>query len=49
MPLYITNGSTSKRMGGYIQSQQGSMNPTNASTSGDLTDQNFTASGVSDL
>ena len=49
MPLYITNGSTSKRMGGYIQSQQASMIPTNASTSGDLTDQNFSKSGVSDL
>ena len=41
MPLYITNGSTAKRMGGYIQSQQASMIPTNAATSGDLTDQNF--------
>ena len=49
MPLYITNGSTSKRMGGYIQSQQASMNPTNAASTGDLTDQNFTKSGVSDL
>ena len=49
MPLYVTNGSTSKRMGGYIQSQQAGMRPTNASTSGDYTDQNFTASGVSDL
>ena len=49
MPLYVTNGSTSKRMGGYIQSQQAGIRPTNASTSGDYTDQNFTASGVSDL
>ena len=49
MPLYITNGSTAKRMGGYIQSQQGSMIPTNSATSGDLTDQNFSKSGVSDL
>ena len=49
MPLYVTNGSTAKRMGGYIQSQQGSMIPTNAATSGDLTDQNFSKSGVSDL
>ena len=49
MPLYVTNGSTSKRMGGYIQSQQASMIPTNAATSGDLTDQNFSKSGVSDL
>ena len=49
MPLYTTNGSTAKRMGGYIQSQQASMIPTNAATSGDLTDQNFSKSGVSDL
>ena len=49
MPLYITNGSTAKRMGGYIQSQQGSMIPTNSATSGDLTDQNFSKSGVTDL
>ena len=49
MPLYITNGSTAKRMGGYIQSQQGSMIPTNSATTGDLTDQNFSKSGVSDL
>ena len=49
MPLYVTNGSTAKRMGGYIQSQQGSMIPTNSATSGDLTDQNFSRSGVSDL
>ena len=49
MPLYTTNGSTAKRMGGYIQSQQGSMIPTNSATSGDLTDQNFSRSGVSDL
>ena len=49
MPLYITNGSTAKRMGGYIQSQQGSMIPTNSATSGDLTDQNFSKSGVSHL
>jgi hypothetical protein len=46
MPLYVTNGSTSKRMGGYIQSQQASMIPTNAATSGDLTDQNFSKSTI---
>ena len=49
MPLYTTNGSTAKRMGGYIQSKVTNMSPTNAATSGDLEDQNFTSSGVSDL
>jgi len=49
MPLYTTNGSTAKRMGGYIQSKVANMNPTNAATTGDLTDQNFSDGSSSDL
>ena len=49
MPLYVTNGSTAKRMGGYIQSKVVNMNPTNAVTSGDYDEQNFSDGSSSDL
>ena len=49
MPLYTTNGSTAKRMGGYIQSKVANMNPTNGVTSGDYDNQQFTDGSNSSL
>ena len=49
MPLYVTNGSTAKRMGGYIQSKVTNMNPTNAASSGDYNEQNFSDGSSSAL
>ena len=49
MPLYTTNGSTAKRMGGYIQSKVANMNPTNGVSSGDYDNQQFTDGSNSSL
>ena len=49
MPLFVTNGSTAKRMGGYIQSKVANMNPTNAATSGDYDEQSFSDGSSSHL
>ena len=49
MPLYVTNGSTAKRMGGYIQSKVANMNPTNGATNGDYDEQSFSDGSNSNL
>ena len=46
MAIYVTDGSTAKKRGGYIQSKTFNMNPTNAAQNGDTDNNNFTASGI---
>ena len=46
MAIYVTDGSTAKKRGGYIQSKTFNMNPTNAAVNGDTDANNFTASGI---
>jgi len=46
MALYVTDGSTAKKRGGYIQSKTFNMNPNNSAVNGDTDNNNFTASGI---